>query len=89
MSENRYQDQQGYILGRYYLNWGEAIWGILKARYDELRWKVRRALETSYPPKSDIYRKEERLSKPFRSIQKSPYKGNSTVVIDKMEKIVS
>ena len=62
---------------------------IPKAKAEELRWKVRQALEKSKPPKSNISKTERQAHKSLQddnSIIILPAdKGNATVVMDRVE----
>ena len=67
----------------------DAIFKIPKARADEIRWKVRQALEKPKPPKPNISKTER---KAFKSLQDDNRiiilpadKGNATVVMDRVE----
>ena len=67
----------------------DAALKIPKARADELRWKVRQALEKSKPPKPNISKTERQALKLLQddnSIIIFPAdKGNTTVVMDRVE----
>ena len=62
---------------------------IPKPRADELRWKVRQALEKSKPPKPNISETERQVLKSLQDdnniIILPADKGNATVVMDRVE----
>ena len=62
---------------------------IHKALADEQRWKVRQALKKSKPPKANISKKQTLALKSLQSdkniISLPADKGNTTVVMDKVE----
>ena len=67
----------------------DAVLIVPKAKADELRWKVRQALEKSKPPKPNISKMERQAPK---SLQDDNYiiihpvdKGNATLVMDRVE----
>ena len=67
----------------------DAALKIPKARADELRWKVRQALEKSKPPKLNISKTERQAVKSLQDdnniIILPADKGNTTVVMDRVE----
>ena len=67
----------------------EAALKIPKALADELKWKVRKALEKSKPPKPNISKVERRAIKSLQEddniIILPTDKGNATVVMDRVE----
>ena len=67
----------------------DAVLIVPKAKADELRWKVRQALEKSKPPKPNISKTERQA---LKSLQDGNYiiilpadKGNTTLVMERVE----